>query len=137
MDFSFLSVSQGTIKGVFHGVEFSYRVPTNSEDDEFTSIQFRQLTEGKSLTEQLASTQRKQKVKRDEEKIIPFSKLALKRFSTLCVGWEPAFKVNGKAIEFSEENVALICEDLPKLAQQVDSLLWNKYTEAIEEETGN
>jgi len=138
MDFSFLSVSQGKIKGTFHGVEFSYRVPTNAEDDEFTSIQFRQLTEGKSLTE-LATKQGRGKAqsKREEDKVIPFSKLALRRFAALCTGWEPAFEVNGKNISFSEENVHLICEDLPKLAQQVDSILWNKYTESIEEEQGN
>lgn len=136
MDFSFLSVSQGKIEGTFHGIKFSYRVPTNAEDDEFTSIQFRQLTEGKSLTE-LATRKGNQKSKREDDKVIPFSKLALRRFQSLCVDWQPAFKVNGKDISFSEDNVRLICEDLPKLAQQVDSVLWNKYTESIEEEQGN
>jgi hypothetical protein len=137
MDFSFLSVSKGQISGTFHGVKFTYRVPTNSEDDEFTSIQFRQLTEGKSLTESLAPNKKVARSKGEDDKVIPFSKLGLKRFKALCINWEPSFSVGGKELKYSKENVELVCEDLPKLAQQVDSVLWSKYTETIEEEQGN
>ena len=136
MDFSFLSVSTGKISKKVHGIEFTYRVPTSDEDDEFTSIQFRQLTEGKSLTETITNSARsKKEVKSD--KVIPFSRLPLQRFKTLCVGWEPAITLNGKDLTFSAENVELIVNDLPKLAQQVDSALWAKYSEFIEDEQGN
>jgi len=134
MDFSFLSVSTGKITKKVHGIEFTYRVPTSEEDDEFTSIQFRQLTEGKSLTDTIAGRGKKES---NSEKVIPFSKLPLRRFETLCTGWEPALKLNGKDLEFSAENVQLIINDLPKLAQQVDSALWAKYSEFVEDEQGN
>ena len=135
MDFSFLSVSTGKIKKAVHGIEFIYRVPSSDEDDEFTSIQFRQLTEGRSLTETLTNRTKSSPSKNDS--VIPFSKLALRRFETLCVGWSPSFQVNGKDLEYSPENVQLVVKDLPKLAQQVDSALWAKYSEFMEEETGN
>ena len=134
MDFSFLSVSTGKITKKVHGIEFTYRVPNSEEDDEFTSMQFRQLTEGKSLTETIAG---KSKREANSEKVIPFSKLPLRRFETLCTNWTPAITLNGKDLEFSAENVSLIINDLPKLAQQVDSALWTKYSEFQEDEQGN
>ena len=134
-DFSFMSVSTGSFSAEFRGIEFTYRVPTAEEEDEFTSIQFRQVTEGRSLADTLAGKQKTSEKK--QEKVIPFSKLPLKRFQTLCTGWTPSFQVNGNDLGFSPENVQTIIDDLPKLAQQVDSVVWQKYTEANEEEEGN
>lgn len=135
-DFSFMSVSTGSFSAEFRGIEFTYRVPTAEEEDEFTSIQFRQVTEGRSLADTLAGSKAKSAEKK-QEKVIPFSKLPLKRFQALCTGWTPNFQVNGTDLPFSPENVQTIIEDLPKLAQQVDSVVWAKYTEALEEEEGN
>lgn len=135
MDLSFMSVSTGKIKKQVHGIEWHYRVPTAREDDEFQSIQLRMMTDGKPLAE--AFNQRGSSKKEDPNKIINFSELALRRFQLLVTGWEPAFTVNEKELAYSRENVALIVEDLPKLAQQVDSALWAAYTEFTEEEAGN
>jgi len=135
MDLSFMSVSTGKIKKQVHGVEWSYRVPTAHEDDEFQSIQLRMMTDGKPLAEAFNRTSSNKK--EDPNKIINFSALALRRFEALVTGWSPAFTVNGKELEYNQENVKLIVEDLPKLAQQVDSALWAEYTEFTEGEQGN
>jgi hypothetical protein len=134
IDFSFLSVTSGSVSGSYRGIDFTYRIPTAQEEDEFTSIQFRQLTEGRSLTDTIANRGKESK---SSDKVIPFSKLALRRFQTLCTGWEPTFKVNGEDLTFSPASVDKIVKELPKLAQQVDSIVWGKYSETLEEEQGN
>ena len=135
IDLSFMSVSTGSITGEYKGIEFTYRIPAADEEDKFTSIQFRQLTDGKSLTEAMQGGKTS---KRDvSDKVISFSKLPLNRFKALCTGWSPAFQLNGADLNFSPEAVQQIVDDLPKLAQQVDSILWAKYQETLEEEQGN
>ena len=135
MDFSFLSVSSGTIKGEYRGIEFTYRVPTAKEEDEFQSIQFRQVTDGRSLSD--VAMNRGSGKSSNPDKIISFSALPLRRFEQLCTGWTPSFKLNGEDVNFSQDNVKKLVEDLPKLAQQVDNILWAKYNETLEEEQGN
>ena len=134
IDLSFMSVSTGSISGEYKGIEFTYRIPKADEEDKFNSIQFRQLTDGRSLTDAMSGKAAKKDV---SDKVIEFSKLPLNRFKALCTGWSPAFQLNGSDLNFSPEAVQQIVDDLPKLAQQVDTILWAKYQETLEEEQGN